>query len=100
MIGGAWGGMRAWICCLWRGFVGGEGFAAGNAYIEAFLNGEKWWEGMHGVVGGSEDGVVVVKTMGETHIGPIVDFMMRGGKGDGCVSQKAVEEWYLERLER
>lgn len=48
--------------------------------------------------GGDEDGVMVVETKGEAHIGPIVEFMMSGGKVGGCVSQRVVEEWYLARV--
>lgn len=51
--------------------------------------------------GGTDDGVVLVETPGESHIGPIVDFMMAGGKvAEGSVSQVAVEEWYAARVMR
>ncbi|CAI6337847.1 unnamed protein product [Periconia digitata] len=107
---------------------GTEAFFRGDAYTEPCLNSAGWWVGLDRVVGGvlvmcgadevyldpivetvrsvragwveggEEEGVVVVETMGEAHIGPIVEFMMGGGKPGGCGSQRVVEEWYLERL--
>jgi hypothetical protein len=40
-----------------------------------------------------------VETPGETHIGPIVSFMKRGGKGDAIGSERVVEEWWKARIE-
>lgn len=42
--------------------------------------------------------VLFVETPGETHIGPIVSFMTRGGKGDTIGSERVVEEWWKARL--
>lgn len=89
-----WEGMHGVVGSVLVTCGGGEVFVdSAEAFCGCFKKG--WVAG-----GGSENGVVVVKTMGETHIGPIVDFMMKGGKVDGCASQRAVEDWYLERLER
>ncbi|KAJ4345639.1 uncharacterized protein N0V89_011773 [Didymosphaeria variabile] len=54
---------------------------------------EGWREGE-----GESCAVMFVETPGETHIGPIVDFMMSGGRGDSS-SQKVVAEWWAARLE-
>jgi hypothetical protein len=43
--------------------------------------------------------VLFVETPGETHIGPIVSFMKRGGKGDAIGSERVVEEWWKARIE-
>lgn len=52
-----------------------------------------WREG-----GGEEKGVIFVETPRETHIGPIVDFMMSRGKVTSS-SQHLLEEWLTARLE-
>lgn len=43
--------------------------------------------------------VLFVETPGETHIGPIVSFMKRSGKGDAIGSERVVEEWWKARIE-
>ncbi|KAL1603813.1 hypothetical protein SLS60_005404 [Paraconiothyrium brasiliense] len=48
--------------------------------------------------GGGNGAIMFVDTPGETHIGPIVDFMMSGGVRDSS-SQKVVAEWWAARLE-